>query len=246
MNPSLSMKTPPLLVALSLAAAGVLATASWLVFFYAPQERIMGFVQKIFYFHVPCAWMMLLSAPIMAVGAVAYLATRKPSFDRLADAAVELSILFGALVLITGPLWGRKAWGVFWVWDVRLTSSLVLVMTLVACKIVRSYAGPSARQVAAGLSVLAVLNSVFVWKAVDLWRGTHPPKLVQTLEPSMKLTFWISVLGFHLAYAAILWARLRYGRLRDATDALRLEVEAELDERGAPPLAQPAPAGGFR
>jgi heme exporter protein C len=242
MRGSVSMKTPPLLVALSVAAAVVLAVASWMVFFYAPEERVMGFVQKIFYFHVPCAWMMLLSAPVMAVGAVAYLATRRPGFDRLADAAVELSILFGALVLITGPLWGRKAWGAYWVWDVRLTSSLVLVMTLVATKIVRAYAGPSARQVAAALSVLAVLNAVFVWKAVDLWKGTHPPKLVQTLVPDMKLTFWVAVLGFHLAYGALLWARLRYGRLRDETERLQLELEAKWDEQADERVA-PSPAG---
>ncbi|MEM1025549.1 MAG: cytochrome c biogenesis protein CcsA [Myxococcota bacterium] len=216
-------KNPIALSLLSVSAAAVLAVGAWMAFFYAAEEAKMGFVQKIFYFHVPSAWMMLLSVPLMAVGAVGYLRTRRPAFDRLADSAVELAILFGALALITGPLWGRKAWGVYWVWDVRLTSSLVLVLTLVACKIVRSYAGPSARQVGAALSLLAVLNAVFVWVSVDIWRGTHPPKLVQTLEPSMKLTFWICVLGFHLAYGSLLWTRLRLARLEDDLEALEIE-----------------------
>jgi len=220
-------KNPIALSALSAGAALVLAVGTWLVFFHAAEEAKMGFVQKIFYFHVPAAWMMLLSVPIMAVGAVGYLGTRRPFWDRLADTAVELSILFGALVLITGPLWGRKAWGVYWVWDVRLTSSLVLVLTLVACKIVRSYAGSQARQVGAALSLLAVLNAVFVWVSVDIWRGTHPPKLVQTLEPSMMQTFWICVLGFHLAYASLMWTRLRTARLQDELNELEIEMVEE-------------------
>ncbi|MGF1509417.1 MAG: cytochrome c biogenesis protein CcsA [Myxococcota bacterium] len=204
--------------------AAVLGAASWMVFLFAPEERVMGFVQKIFYFHVPSAWMMLLSVPIMAVGAIGYLATRKPAWDRVTDSAVELSILFGVLALITGPLWGRKAWGVFWVWDARLTSSLVLVMTLVACKIVRSYAGSSARQVAAALSVLAVLNAAFVWVSVDIWRGTHPPKLVQTLEDEMRITFRLCAVGFLLAYASLFWMRLRMGKLKDRVDELELRM----------------------
>jgi len=206
---------------LSVAAAVALFVGACLAFFYAPTEQIMGFIQKIFYFHVPAAWMMLLAAPLMAVGAIGYLVTRKDGWDRVADASVELAILFGVLVLVTGPLWGRKAWGVYWVWDARLTSTLVLVLTLVACKIVRSYAGPRAKQVAAGLSVLAVLNGWFVWKAVDIWRGTHPEKLVSTLEPRMKVTFWVCVLAFHLAFGALLWSRIRLATLRDAVDELR-------------------------
>jgi heme exporter protein C len=225
------MGTPPALVALSALSATLFAVVIWMIFFHAPTEKVMGFVQKIFYFHVPAAWMMLWSAPMMAFGSIAYLATRKDRWDRLSDAGVELATLFGALVLISGPLWGRKAWGVYWVWDVRLTSSLVLVLTLVACKIVRAYAGPSAKQIAAGLSILAVLNALFVWVSVDLWRGTHPPKLVATLAPEMKQTFWASVLAFHLAYAAMLWTRLRMGRLRTALERLQASAsEAGLDD----------------
>jgi heme exporter protein C len=222
---------PPGLILLSVSAAILLAVGAWMVFFYAPLEKEMGFIQKIFYFHVPSAWIMLLSAPLMAYGSIAYLIQRKDKYDHLSDAGVELAILFGMLVLITGPLWGRKAWGVYWVWDVRLTSSLVMVLTLVACKIVRGYAGPNAKQIAAGLSILAVLNATFVYFSVDLWKGTHPPKLVQTLEPQMKQTFWTCVLAFHLAWGALLWMRLRMARLRTALDRLHMQVtEAGLDD----------------
>ncbi len=208
------------LILLSVAAALGLFAGAYMAFFYAPTEARMGFVQRIFYFHVPAAWLMLLSAPLVAIGSIGYLLRRRDPWDHLADAAVEFAILFGILVLITGPLWGRKAWGAYWAWDARLTSTLVLVLILIACKIVRSYAGANAKQVAAGLGVLAVLNAIFVWKAVDLWKGTHPEKLVSTLEPRMSLTLWVCFFAFQLTYVALLWARLRYARLQDAATVL--------------------------
>ena len=218
------------LILLSILAVSTLMTGAWMAFFYAPPEAIMGFVQKIFYFHVPAAWAMLLSAPLLAVGSIAYLISREDLWDRVADAGVELAILFGIMVIISGPLWARKAWGVFWVWDVRLTSTMVMVLTLVACKIVRGYAGHQAKTIAAGLSILALLNAVFVWYAVDLWSGSHPPKLVQKLEPRMFETLWVCVLGFTLTYAALLWSRLRTGKLETAVERLHMRItEAGLD-----------------
>lgn len=226
-----ALRAPTGLVILSSVAVLLLMLGAWMAFFYAPTEKVMGYVQKIFYFHVPAAWAMLLSAPLLAVGSVAYLATRRPRWDRLADAGVELAILFGAMVLVSGPLWGRKAWGVYWVWDVRLTSTLVMVLTLVACKIVRGYAGPRAKEIAAGLSILAVLNAIFVWYAVDIWSGTHPPKLVQKLEPRMKSTLWTCTLAFTLTYGALLWSRLRLGKLSTAVERLHMKAtEAGLDD----------------
>lgn len=226
----LSRRTPVGLVVLSMVAVAATFVGAWMAFNYAPNERVMGFVQKIFYFHVPAAWAMLLSAPLLAVGSIAYLATRNDAFDRLADAGVELAILFGFMVIVSGPLWGRKAWGVYWVWDVRLTSTLVMVLTLVACKIVRGYAGAQAKQISAGLALLAVVNAVFVWYAVDIWSGTHPPKLVQELDPRMGRTLWVCVAAFTLVYAALLWSRLRVGRLATAVERLHMRAtEAGLE-----------------
>jgi heme exporter protein C len=226
LDSSKAMRLPPLLIALAVAAGVTLALGAHMAFFYAPTEKVMGFVQKIFYFHVPAAWVMLLSAPLMAVGSIGYLITKRDKWDWLADSAVELAIVFGLMVVISGPLWGRKAWGVLWAWDVRLTSSLVMILTLVACKIVRGYAGPNAKQIAAGLAVFAVLNAIFVYVSVDIWRGTHPPKLIAKggLAKEMKQTLWLCVLGFTLAYSALLWARLRLARLRSILDALHMRM----------------------
>lgn len=218
-----SLDTPPLLVLLSLVTAGCMAAAVYMIFFVAPPELLMGFVQKIFYFHVPSAWCLFLGVIVACVGSVGFLARRTDRWDRLGDAGTELAILFGTLVLMSGPLWGRKAWGAFWVWDVRLTSTLVLVLTMVAAKIVRGYAGPSARQIAAGLTVFAVLNSVFVYYSVDIWRGTHPPKVVQNkLDPEMAKVFWFCVATYLLGFVCLLWLRLRMGVLKTAVDRLHM------------------------
>ena len=227
----LALGSGPVLSAFAVLVGLMFLAAVYMVFFHAPTEKVMGFVQKIFYFHVPSAWNMFLGVGVAAVGSVMYLVKRTEKWDRIGDAGVELAVLVGAMVLISGPLWGRKAWGAFWVWDVRLTSSLVLVLTLVACKMVRGYAGAEAKKIAAGLAVFAVINSAFVYYSVDIWRGTHPPKLVATLEPAMKQTFWFSTLTFLIAFFVLLNLRLRLGRLQSALDRLHLRLtESGLDD----------------
>lgn len=223
---------PPVLAILSVVTAAMMATSVYLAFIYAPEERVMGFVQKIFYFHVPSAWVMFLAVGTAAVGSIAFLATRAAKWDRLSDAATELALVFGALVLFSGPLWGRKAWGAYWVWDVRLTSTLVLFLTMVAAKIVRGYAGGAAKKIAAGLVVFAVINSVFVYYSVDIWRGTHPPKVIQgKLDPQMATALWTAVASFVLAYVCLLWTRLRLGVLEASLDrAHMLATQAELND----------------
>ncbi|MCK6549485.1 cytochrome c biogenesis protein [Myxococcota bacterium] len=224
-------KTPPLLIALTVVAAVMIVAAVWMTFFYAPVERVMGFIQKIFYFHVPAAWNMMMSVVIMAVASVGYLVKKTDAWDRVSDAAVELAMIFGIMVLLSGPLWGRKAWGVYWVWDVRLTSTLILVLTLVAVKIVREYAGPNAKQIAAGLAVFAVLDTVFVYFCVKFWRTTHPPQVTGSLDPAMKQTLYFCALTFVVVYVCMLWARLRMGKLRTGLDRLHMQAtEAGFDD----------------
>src|SRR5579864_7254868 len=122
-------------------AATVLAGAGFLfvpgLILSAPLEPVMGLVQKIFYFHVPCATMLFLSTFVCAGGSVAYLFRGSERGDRLAASAGELAVLFGLCTLVTGPLWGRKAWGVWWQWDARLTSALLLELIFIGYLLVR-------------------------------------------------------------------------------------------------------------
>jgi heme exporter protein C len=216
-----------LVLAVWIAATAVgFVVAPVLVFLHAPTERAMGFIQKIFYFHVPCAMLMFLGAFVCAGGSIAFLAKGSKAGDRVALAAGELTVLFGALVLITGPLWARKAWGHWWVWDVRLTSSLMMWMVFVAYLLAREYGGPAARRLAAGLAIFGAAEVPLIYKAVDIWRTIHPKtEVVRTLDPAMRPAFYTSSVAFLLLGGLLFWARLRLERARDDVDRLYLQAE---------------------
>src|SRR5437762_1045201 len=145
-----------------------------LVIANAPYESTMGLVQKIFYYHMPSAWMFLIAAIVCGVASVRYLVSGAPQQDRLAWAAAELTFLFGLLALVTGPLWARKAWGVWWQWDVRLTASLMGWMVSVAYLLVRKYGGPGADKLAARLALLGAANLPLSHISADYVRPSHP------------------------------------------------------------------------
>ena len=140
----------------------------------APYESTMGLVQKIFYFHVP-SWIAMFSAACVCgiAGALVIFGGRKDA-DRVAEAAAELAVLFGLMGLLTGPLWGRKAWGVWWQWDARLTSALVMWLVFVAYLLLRKYGGPGSEKLSAVLALFGMANVPFVYWSVNVWRTVHP------------------------------------------------------------------------
>lgn len=219
---------PGLLAAIALAAVGFVLVPTMI--FTAPIEPTMGFVQKIFYFHVPCAIMLFLSTFVCAGGSVAFLFKGSERGDRLALAAAELSVLYGACVLVSGPLWGRKAWGVWWQWDARLTSSLLLVLMMVAYLIARRYAGPAGRKLAAALALFAAVDVPLVYKSVDFWRTVHPKTtVVPSLDPSMRPAFWSAFALMAVVWGVLLTLRVRLEASRAALADLRLEIEDRAD-----------------
>jgi heme exporter protein C len=194
----------------------------------APYEATMGLVQKIFYFHVPSAMVMFLSAFVCGIASAFYLFGRKAASDRLATAAGELTVVFGLIVLVTGPLWARKAWGVWWQWDARLTSALLLWMIFVAYLLVRKYGGPGSDKLAAAMALFGMANVPFVYVSVNIWRTIHPKTtVVPSLAPGMRGPFWFSVAAFLLLYAVMLASRVRLERQRAAVEELYLEAEEE-------------------
>ncbi len=196
----------------------------------APLEPVMGFVQKIFYFHVPCATMLFLSTFVCAGGSVAYLFKGSEAGDRLAASAGELAVLFGACTLVTGPLWGRKAWGVWWQWDARLTSSLLLELVMIAYLLARRYAGPAGRKLSAALALFAAIDVPLVYKSVDIWRTVHPrTTVVPTLDPRMRPAFWSAFALMLLVWSLLLALRLRLENARAEVAALALDVEDVLE-----------------
>jgi heme exporter protein C len=192
----------------------------------APQEKTMGIVQKIFYFHVPCAWLLMLSTFVCAAGSLAYLFRGSERGDRLALCSAELGVLFGLCVLVTGPLWARAAWGVFWTWDVRLTSSLLLWLMLVAYGLARRYGGAGGRRLAAAMALFAATDVPLVYLSVNVWRTLHPTtRVVSSLAPGMRLPFFLSLAIFSGLWGVLLTLRMRVERAQSRLLELTIAIE---------------------
>jgi heme exporter protein C len=192
----------------------------------APYESTMGLVQKIFYFHVPSAIAMFLSAFVCGIASAVFLFGRKEKADRLALAAAELTVLFGLIVLISGPLWARKAWGVWWQWDARLTSTLILWLVFQAYLLLRRYGGPGSDRLAAGVAIFGAANVPFVYWSVNVWRTLHPPtNVVRTLQPEMMWPFMWSAVAYLGLYGLMLAARYRLENRRAELEEIYLAAE---------------------
>jgi heme exporter protein C len=215
------------------ALSGVLLIVTLvLVFVQAPVEATMGIVQKIFYFHVPSAYAMYLAWGTCAVGSVAYLVGRREGWDALARSAAELALVFAVLVLITGPLWGRKSWGAFWAWDPRLTSTLLLTLIITSYALLRGLGrGGAERRFAAALGILGACVVPIIHLSVSQWRGQHPTVIGSGgggMAPEMKLPFACGLAAFTLLFAALLW--IRYRIEIDRRQLARLEQRALMDD----------------
>lgn len=214
-------------VAALLLVGTALFAASPFVIDSAPYESTMGLIQRIFYYHVPAAMVMFASAFVCGIASAIYLAKRSPKADRVAIAGAELVVLFGLIVLVTGPLWGRKAWGVWWDWgDVRLVSSLVLWLIFVAYMMLRRFAGAGSDVLGAAVGVFGMANVPFVYWSVNVWRTIHPKAtVVRTLAPEMRIPFYWCVAAFVCLYVALLLLRIRLEKSRTELEAVYAEIE---------------------
>jgi heme exporter protein C len=211
---------------LLVAAAVMFARAPYLIA-AAPYESTMGLVQKIFYFHVPAAMMAMLSAFVCGTASALYLWRRGPVADRTALAAAELAVVFGLIAIVTGPLWARKAWGVWWQWgDARLTITFVMWMVFVSYLLLRRFGGPGSEVMAAAVGLFGMALVPFVYWSVTFWRTLHPTtNVVRSLPPEMALPFRWSIAAFLMCYLTLLLVRVRLERSRAALDELYLAVE---------------------
>ena len=201
-----------------LAAVGFIALP-FLVLERAPLAYELYFNYNIFYYHVPAATMMFVSAFVCGIGAIGYLVTRKASWDDLAAAGGDLTVIFGAIVMTTGPIWGKNAWGTWWVWDARLTQSLLLWMIFIAYALVRRYGGPGSSRLSAGLAVFGMVDVPLVYFAVNFWKTQHPTNnVVPTLGPGMREAFYTGMFAYLFLYIVLLAARrgVRAGERRIA------------------------------
>jgi heme exporter protein C len=210
---------------LLIVAAGMFTRAPWLID-AAPQEATMGLVQKIFYFHVPSAITSFLAAFVCGIASAMYLVKRSPKADHVAIAAAELAVVFGLIVLVTGPLWARKAWGVWWQWDARLTMTLIMWMVFVAYLLLRRFGGPGSEVLGAAVGVFGTALVPFVYISVNLWRTVHPTTdVVRTLPPEMAGPFRWCLFAFFVLFAALLIVRTKLEGARAALDTRLIAME---------------------
>lgn len=199
------------------ASAAAMAALLPFALLRAPEAQAAagGLAQKIFYFHVPSAYALYLSGVLCAVASGAYLVRPTEARDAWAKAAAEHAVLFGALVLVSGPLWAKKAWGVYWTWEPRLTTSLLTVLTYVAVVLVRAFAGRghAERKFAAALGVLGTANLPIVHLAVRRWGGNHPTVIGRGgggLEhPDMKIALTLGFVALTLLACLLIAHRVR-------------------------------------
>lgn len=222
-----------------LAAATVPAmlVAIGFVWFYAPVEAKMGVAQKIFYLHVPSAYAMYAATVLCAGASVVYLTTRSERADALAAASGSVALVFCIIVLTTGPLWARAAWGIYWAWEPRLTTVLVLGLILAAYAALRRAAdrSPGLARFAAALAVLGALDLPLIHLAVRKWRGHHPIVIGEKgagIDADMAVTLGVCFGAFTVLWIALL--ALRYRVEASRREAARLASAAALREaRGA-------------
>lgn len=210
-------------VKMQLGIAALMFAASPWVINAAPYEATMGLVYKIYFYHMPSAWMFMVAAIVAGVASARFLFTKRQASDATAVAAAELAVVFGLLALVTGPLWARKAWGVWWVWDARLTSSLMVFLIFVAYLLLRQFGGPGSEKLSAGLALFGMANVPFIYVSVNYWRTLHPKtSVVPTLPVSMGIPLWFCVTAFLLLFLALLSLRARLERQRARIDLLYL------------------------
>jgi heme exporter protein C len=207
----------------------LLGVTLYLIFFVTPTEQQMGVVQKIFYFHVPSAYAMYVGFITAAVASAVFLVRRSDRWDALAVSAAEVGVLFCAVVLGSGPLWARKAWGVWWTWDPRLTTTLLAGMIFVAYLALRSFGatGEVEKRFAAGLAVVGVLDLPLIHYSVQRWRGQHPTVITGEgggLHPDMALTLGVSFVTFTFLVVLLIWTRVRAERMRQRLATLELQA----------------------
>ncbi len=218
---------------LSIVAFGCLAVTIGLAFGYAPVAQLSagGLAQKIFYIHVPSAYVMYIGVTACVSGSIGYLVQKRPGWDALAQAGAELGVLFACIVLVTGPLWARKAWGAYWAWDPRLTTTLLGALIFTAYLVLRGgqSAGEAEKKFSAALAVMGACVMPVIHYSVLLWRGQHPTVITSRgggVAHAMAQTLTMGFLAFTLMAAVLLTLRSRLMLQRAKLEALRTDAVA--------------------
>lgn len=212
-----------------LALAGI-SLSIWMIFLYAPEDAVQGQPQRIFYFHVPIAWLAMLGFIVVAAGGIGYLITKDERWDWTARAAAEIGALFTTLTLVLGSIWGKTIWGTWWTWDARLTTTLILWFIYIGYLMLRSYMGRTHSSARAGavLAIIGIIDVPIIYESVNWWRTLHPgPQVGVTgaLPNSVVLTLMISLTSFTLLFSFLMIQLYQLQRMQTLARRLRASLE---------------------
>jgi len=204
----------------------------FMVFECVPTEEDQGIVQRIFYFHLPCAWVAFAAFGIVAIAGVFYLWLKDQIWDDLGYAAAEIGMIFCTLVLITGSIWAKPIWGTWWTWDSRLTTTFILWLLYGGYLMLRAMADdtPEVARFGAVIGIVAALDVPVVIISVRLWRTIHPAVLVTRAgqhgleDPRMVVTLLVSLGAFTALFGWLLMLRFQQLRTRSRLFTIRREV----------------------
>jgi heme exporter protein C len=217
--------------ALFVTSAALMVLTLYLVFIWVPTERNLGISQRIFYFHVALAWVGFFAFFWVVVGSVGFLWKRSRSMDRLAYTSAEIGVVFTTLMLVTGITWAKPVWGVWWSWDPKLTTSLILWLIYAAYLMLRAYspAGDQGSRFAAVLGIVGFVDVPIIYLSVVWWRTIHPNVVgtaaTGSLEPSMRMVLMACTVAFTLLFAYLLMDRLSLRRSEEEFEAIRSIAE---------------------
>lgn len=218
--------------ALVVLGAALMLVDVYLIFMVAPTDAVLGNIQRVFYFHVPMAIMSFLAFFVVFIASILYLVKRNQKWDRLAHAAAEVGVVFVTLALLTGIIWARPVWGVWWTWEPRLTTTLILWLIYVAYLMIRAYA-PNRTQGALYAAVVGIVGFVdvpIVYYSVQWWRSIHPSAVVGplaesgALEPVMQGILLFSFLAFLVLFLYLVVERMALRGLEDQVRLLKFSL----------------------
>ncbi len=228
---------PKFLSILDTLTAMFFVVAVLLVFVYAPMERTMGQVQKVFYFHVATAWVGMLGFLVAAVVGVLYLIKGERKYDIAGLAAIEISLVFFFIAIIMGSIWARPIWNTWWTWDPRLTTATIVELIYAAYMMLRQGIEDPDRRARFGAvyAVLGFLSVPLTFISIRLLRTIHPV-VVGNSDPGaegsfsmtgpMKTAFFFSLFTFSVLFVDLFWHRVRMGKLAAKVEELRLKISA--------------------
>ncbi|MBD3308225.1 cytochrome C assembly protein [candidate division KSB3 bacterium] len=216
----------------------LMALALYMVFFYAPTEKTMGVVQRIFYFHVSLAWIAFLAFFLVMIASIGYLVTKKTRWDVWAYASAEIGTLFCTLVLITGSLWAKPIWNTWWTWDMRLTTTLVLWLMYVGYLMLRNYTeGERGAKYGAVFGIIAFIDVPFVYFSIRWWRTLHPAPVIagdtdSGLESAMLTTLFVCLITFMGLFFYLLQQRVMITHMQHDMEKIRRTIAHQPAEYG--------------